>query len=87
MVAYHLQRGARIPLSAADFYRTLEEQFVERDEMYFLPEQGARYDALKAQGVETEQLSIFVRDEKTAVQWVRSQLTETQQTLGDLTPR
>jgi hypothetical protein len=33
MVAYHLQHGARIPLSAADFYKLLEEQFVERDEM------------------------------------------------------
>ena len=87
MVAYHLQRGARIPLSATDFYRMLEEQFVERDEMYFLPDQAARYDAVKARGVETEQLSIFVRDEKTAVQWVRSRLMEQPQTLGDLTPK
>jgi len=87
MVAYHLQRGVRIPLSAADFYRMLEEQFVEREEMYFLPDQAARYDAVKARGVETEQLSIFVRDEKTAVQWVRSRLTEQPQTLGDLTPK
>ena len=87
MVAYHLQKGARIPLSAADFYKLLEEQFVERDEMYFLNEQSARYDAVKARGVETEQLSIFVRDEKTAVQWVRSRLSEQPQTLGDLTPK
>lgn len=54
MIAYHLQRGARIPLSAVDFYRLLEEQFVERDEMYFLPDHAARYDAVKARGVETE---------------------------------
>jgi DNA modification methylase len=87
MVAYHLQRGARIPLSAAEFYNLLEEQFVERDEMYFLNEQSARYDAVKARGVETEQLSIFVRDEKTAVQWVRGRLSEQTQTLGDLVPK
>ena len=87
MVAYHLQHGARIPLSAADFYKLLEEQFVERDAMYFLNAQSARYDAIKARGVETEQLSIFVRDEKTAVQWIRARLSETPQTLGDLTPQ
>ncbi|WP_309710700.1 hypothetical protein [Armatimonas sp.] len=87
MIAYHLQRGARIPLSASEFYQLVDEQFVERDGMYFLPDQAARYDAVKARGVETEQLSIFVRDEKTAVQWVRSRLNEQPQTLGDLTPK
>jgi DNA modification methylase len=86
MVAYHLQHGARIPVSAAEFYKLLEEQFLERDEMYFLPEQAARYDALKARGVESEQFSLFMRDEKSAVQWVRTQLNERPQTLGDLTP-
>jgi predicted RNA methylase len=87
MLAYHLQRGARIPVSAAELYKLLDEQFAERDEMYFLPDQAARYDALKARGMETEQLSIFVRDEKSAVQWVRSRLTEQPQMLGDLTPK
>lgn len=86
MIAYHLKHGARIPVSAAEFYKVLEEQFLERDEMYFLPEQAARYDALKARGVEIEQFSLFVRDERSAVQWVRTRLTETPQTLGDLTP-
>ena len=86
MIAYHLQKGAPIPLDAAPFYKMLEEQFTCRDEMYFLPEQAARYDALKMRGVETEQLSIFVQDEKTAVQWVRTALSETPQTLGELTP-
>jgi DNA modification methylase len=87
MLAYHLQRGARIPLSSATFYQLLAEQFIERDEMYFLPDQAARYDAMKARGVEIEQLSIFIRDEMTAVQWVRARLTEQPQMLGDLTPK
>ena len=86
MVAYHLQKGARIPLSAAEFYQVLEDQFAERDDMYFLPQQASRYDAVKARGVETEQLSIFIEDEKSAVQWVRSRLAEKPQMLGDLTP-
>ena len=87
MIAYHLQRGAPIPMNSVDFYKLLEEQFTTRDEMYFLPDQAARYDALKSRGYETEQLSIFLQDEKSAVQWVRAELTETPQTLGDLTPK
>ena len=87
MIAYHLQRGAPIPMDSAAFYKLLEDQFTTRDEMYFLPDQAARYDALKSRGYETEQLSIFLQDEKSAVQWVRAELTETPQTLGDLTPK
>ena len=87
MLAYHLQRGARIPVSAAEFYALLTDQFVERDEMYFTPEQAAKYDALRARGVDTEQLSIFVQDEKTSVQWIRGVLLQEPQTLGDLTPK
>jgi hypothetical protein len=86
MVAYHLQRGASIPVSAAEFYQMLNEQFVERDDMYFLPDQAARYDALRAR-TEIEQLSIFIRDEKSAVRWVRTELLQSSQTLGDLTPK
>ena len=87
MIAYHLQRNAPIPLDSSAFYTLLEDQFTIRDEMYFLPDQAARYDALRASGIEAEQLSIFVQDEKTCVQWLRTELTQVPQTLGDLTPK
>jgi len=86
MVAYHLQHGARIPVSAAEFYQILNDQFVERDEMYFLQDQAARYDALRSRSA-IEQLAIFIRDERSAVQWTRVQLLQQSQTLGDLTPK
>lgn len=85
MVAYHLQRSARIPLSAAEFYALLEGEFVERDSMYFLPTQAARYDARRV-STDVEPLSLFVKDERSAVQWLRACLNEIPQTLGDLTP-
>jgi DNA modification methylase len=87
MIAYHLVRGARIPLSASEFRVLLEDLCYERDGMYFLPSQVVRYDALKSRGIEVEQLSIFVRDEKSAVQWVRNELDQSPQTLGELTPK
>jgi hypothetical protein len=41
MVAFHIQRGVMVPLSAAEFYAGLAQRFPERDGMYFLPEQAA----------------------------------------------
>jgi len=50
MVAYHLQRGASVPLGAAEFYRGLEQRFTGREGMYFLPEQVLEYDRARLQG-------------------------------------
>ena len=44
MVAFHVQRGVTVPLSAAEFYAGLEQRFPPRDGMYFLPDQAAEYD-------------------------------------------
>ena len=44
MVAFHVQRGVTVPLSAADFYAGLEQRFPAREGMYFLPDQAAEYD-------------------------------------------
>jgi hypothetical protein len=86
MIAYYLRRGVPVPISAPDFYRMLDERFVERDGMYFLHAQAARYDAIRVR-CEVEQGSLFVRDEKSAIQWIRSELAQTPLTLGELTPR
>ena len=44
MVAFHVQRGVGVPVSAGDFYQGLAQRFSERDGMYFLPEQVAEYE-------------------------------------------
>jgi DNA modification methylase len=46
MVAFHVQRGVAVPLSAAEFRAGLDERFVQRDGMYFLAEQVAGRGAL-----------------------------------------
>jgi DNA modification methylase/predicted RNA-binding Zn-ribbon protein involved in translation (DUF1610 family) len=56
MVALHVQHGATVPLSAAEFYGGLRERFPERDGMFFLPEQVAEYDRKRMQVDEVEQL-------------------------------
>lgn len=74
MVAFHIQRGATVPLSAAEFYRGLRERFVERDGMFFLPDQVPEYDRARLEAESIAQLSFFVDDEKSTIQWLRQQL-------------
>ena len=74
MVAFHIQRGATVPLSAGEFYAGLEQRFTPRDGMYFLPDQVNEYDGARMRAGEVAQLALFVSDEKSAVQWLRQQL-------------
>ena len=87
MVAFHVQRGITVPLSAGDFYQGLAQRFPERDGMYFLPEQAVEYDKKRLTVSEVEQLSLLVTDESSAIQWLRQQLNKKPQTSGDLTPK
>jgi predicted RNA-binding Zn-ribbon protein involved in translation (DUF1610 family) len=89
MVAFHIQRGVMVPLSAPEFYAGLEQRFTRRDGMYFLPEQVAEYDRAMLDSGRPIQLSLFVNDEKTAITWLRQQLDPASggepKTQGDLT--
>jgi len=91
MVAFHIQRGATVPLSAAEFYAGLEERFPKRDGMYFLSEQTPEYDRARLEAESVAQLTLFVSDEKTAIQWLRQQLDPqlggTSQTYQDMQPK
>ena len=87
MVAFHVQRGTTVPLSAAEFYAGLEQRFLSRDGMYFLSDQSAVYDKKRISAREILQLSLFVCDEASAIQWLKQQLTRKPQTAGDLKPQ
>ncbi len=91
MVAFHIQRGASVPLSAGEFYAGLKQKFVERDGMYFLPDQVAEYDSARLRLGKVAQLTFMVNDEKTAIQWLRQQFDPTlggePQTFADLQPK
>jgi DNA modification methylase/predicted RNA-binding Zn-ribbon protein involved in translation (DUF1610 family) len=89
MVAFHIQRGVMVPLSAPEFYAGLEQRFTRRDGMYFLPDQVAEYDRAMLNAEKPVQLTLFVNDEKTAITWLRQQLDPASggepKTQGDLT--
>lgn len=91
MVAYHIVQGLPVPIDATDFYKGLEERFIQRDGMYFLPDQVNEYDNARIKAdVEPVQFSMFVTNEKTAIAWLYQQLDENQsgpQTYADLQPK
>ena len=87
MVAFHVQRGVTVPLSAAEFYAGLEQRFPPRDGMYFLPDQAPEYDKKRMTVREVLQLQLFVSDEASAIQWLKQQLTKKPQTFQDIHPQ
>ncbi len=87
MVAFHVQRGVTVPLSAVEFYQGLAQRFPERDGMYFLTEQVPEYDKKRMTVKEILQLELFVIDESSAIQWLRQQLITKPQTFQDLHPQ
>ena len=91
MVAYHIMNGIPVPLDATEFYRGLDEKFLQRDTMYFLPDQVNEYDTARiVNDVEPIQFSLFVTNEKTAISWLYQQLSEEfggAQTYAEIQPK
>ena len=87
MIAYHIMQGIPVPLDAVDFYNGLDEKFLKRDNMFFLPDQVNEYDTARiVNEVEPIQFSLFVTNEKTAISWLYQQLDEPQ-TYADIQPK
>ncbi|MDP9751614.1 MULTISPECIES: DNA methyltransferase [Thermoanaerobacter] len=86
MIAFHIQKGATIPMSAAEFYEGLKKRFIERDGMYFLPDQAAIYDTKRLKLELNEQLAFVIQDEKTAIQWLKFKLLNKPMTYQEIQP-
>jgi len=84
MVAFYVQRGARVPMSAPEFYAGLDQRFPMRDESVFLSDQLAEYERLRLQSDQVGQIELFVNDEASAIQWLRIQLGRKPRTAKDM---
>jgi len=87
MVAYYVRKGYPVPISSQEFQIGLAQRFIERDGMYFLPDQVAEYDRKKMTSGAPQQLSMFVFDEASAIQWLRQLIKEKPQTFSDINPQ
>lgn len=86
MVAFYVGHGVPVPLSSAEFQRELADKFPEREGMFFLSEQVAEFDKKRAQMEGVGQMSIFVEDEKSAIDWLRGFLKNRPSTYQDIQP-
>jgi predicted RNA methylase len=87
MVAYYVRKGYPVPISSQEFQIGLSQRFIERDGMFFLPDQVAEYDRKKMTSGELKQISMFVSDEASAIQWLRQLIKEKPQTFSDINPQ
>lgn len=87
MVAYYVRKGYMVPISSQEFQAGLAQRLVERDGMYFWAEQVAEYDRKKMTSSEVQQLSMFVSDEASAIQWLRQLIKEKPQIFSDINPQ
>ena len=85
-VAFHVQRGVTVPLSSAEFYEGIAQRFPERDGMFFLQDQVVGYDRRRMTVRDVLQLELFVKDEESAIQWLRQQLTRKPRSFQDVHP-
>lgn len=86
MVAYHVQNGLNVPISSSEFQTGIVNRFPIRDGMAFLESQVAEYDQKRTLVKEFTQMSLFVSDENSAIEWIRQQLMKKPQTRQDLHP-
>jgi hypothetical protein len=85
-VAFYIRHGIPVPISSPEFQAALSEKFPERDGMYFLPEQAAEYDKVRMKMEGIGQLTIFVEDERSAVNWLRNYLKAKPSKYQDVMP-
>lgn len=86
VVAYYVRKGYPVPISSPEFQKGLAERFLLRDGMYFLHDQAAEYDNKRMRAKDIVQLSLFVSDETSAIQWLKQLLNTKPQTFQDINP-
>ena len=90
VVAYYVRKGYFIPIATSqEFQAGLAQRLIERDGMYFLPDQVAEYDRKKmlAGGLDETNIEMFVKDEESMIHWLRRLIKEKPQTFSDINPQ
>lgn len=86
LVAFYVQRSLPVPIDAGKFQIGLKERFVERNGMYFTPEQAAEYDRKKAEAPNFVQAALFVSSEQDGVLFLKNLLEQKPLTYQDIHP-
>ena len=86
LIAYYVAHGFAVPMNSQDFQQELRERFIERDGMYFTPDQALEYEEQKKRTPVLAQYSIYVANEREGIEWIRRTLIKPQ-TYAELVPQ
>lgn len=86
LISFYVQHGFPVPLNAQEFQAGLRERYAERDGMYFMPSQAAKYDELRKRTDGFQASLFFVDSEQGGIAWLNNELS-TPQTYQDLQPK
>ena len=87
VISHYMRKGYNVPIDSQEFQLGLSQRFIPRDGMYFLPDQVAEYDRKKMiGGGKPLQQSLFISDEASAIEWLRSLLRDKPQSFQDINP-
>jgi DNA modification methylase len=86
MLSFFIKNGKSIYYDIGDFLEGLKIRYPERQGMFFLPEQVTEFDKNAALTGKTLQLSIFVDDEASAIEWLRQELKNKPKKYSDIHP-
>jgi hypothetical protein len=87
VIAYYVRKSIQIPIASSQVFQAgLKEKFDERDGMYFLHEQALEYDKKKLQTGTLKQSELFVINEESAIQWLKSILSKKPMAIQDIFP-
>lgn len=87
MVAWHIMNGIPVPMDAHTFYSGLRQRFLQRDGMFFLPDQVNAYDEKRTHmDLDTQQLTYIISDEKNAIAWLNFILAQAPKTYQEISP-
>ncbi len=87
LIAFSIQHDIPISLSFRDLLDGVSERFSERDGMVFLPEQVVEYDKARISSKQLRQMTIFVDNEASAIEWLRQIINDKPQTYQDVHPK
>ena len=86
LLSFYVSKGLLVPIDSKQYRELLNENFIERDGMFFSNEQVQEYDKKKSENPEFIQLSILVSSEQDGVLWLKNVLTEKSLAYQDIQP-
>lgn len=86
LLAHYVAHGFAVPMNSQEFQKELHARFIERDGMYFTPDDALKYEEQKKTTPIGAEISLFVGNEREGIDWLRRTLIKPQ-TYAELVPQ